>query len=179
MCPQRPVKNILVLILFSLLSLASHAEPLRILNFELDSQIKFSKPTELSADATSLTYPRQAKYAEAQLELIVHRYSAKAVKTMTEAGVPLGKTARVNFLGLSGQAKEINKTLFMGRTAARRVYQASVPRSHQVHVFQKIAEDGSFVTVAARVFQKNDATGPLLRSIANTFKVSKECELCK
>lgn len=164
----------LIILCCLLFALPAAAEPMTINGFSLDSPVKFAEPTKLGLDAYSATYPADKPYKEAQLELVVVTYSAEAVKSMKGSGALIGRIARSNFLGFLGDPEEVNKTLFLGKTGARRVYSAKIPRQNKLHVFEGTLKDGSFVMVAIRDFGGTSKVGDLIRSVANTFTPSKD-----
>ena len=158
---------LLILCLFTVPALSDNAP---FPGYIWNSPLVFGPPVALGADAYSATWPAEADYDEAQLELDVITTPREAVRGMEKAGVPVADVVLSTYLGLSGSPEEINKTLFMGGTAARRVYTSSVPRDHRVHVFQKNLDNGALVTVAVRVYSQDAPSGEVLSAIANSFK---------
>jgi hypothetical protein len=136
-----------------------------------DSPITFGEVQELGPDAYFATYPADVEYEKAQIELVVVHTPRESVATMTEGGADPRTLALVTFLGLSGRPDQINKTLFMGGTEARTVFSSNIPRRHTAHVYQKLLDDGSMVTVGLRDFGGSPPplVGEVLRGIADTF----------
>lgn len=160
----------LALALLVMLAVPAGADPIEISGFTLDCPLEKTEITRLGPGAHSCTWPAGAPYKEVNLELVVATIDAAAVKQMQEHGTSPSQLALSNFLGLTGQPEEINKTLFLGSTSARRVYSTKIPRPQRVHVFEKSLPDGGYVMVAVRDFGGNELLGKLLQSIANTFK---------
>ncbi len=158
------------LILLLLLSLPISAEPLKLGDFTLDSPLEFGPVERLGVGAVSATYPADKPYKEITVELVVIHHSASAVATMKEGGGTISDSTRMTFLGSAAKAEEINKTLFLGKTRARKVYSGKIPRPHRLHTFESFLPDGGYVMVAVRAFGSNPKVGSLLQSIANTFK---------
>ncbi len=160
----------ILLLLICLLTGPAFSESVPVPGYTWDSPVQFSPPVELGPDAYSVTWPAEAEYDDAQLEMVVVTTPSEAVIGMREAGVAVSEVVLSTYLGLTGQPAEINKTLFMGSTAARLVYKTSVPRDHRVNVFQKNLDSGELVTVAVRIYSEDAPAGEVLRAIANSFK---------
>lgn len=157
--------------LFALLLFTSSvlAEPMALPGYTWDSPVKFGEVQELGPDAYFATYPADVEYGQAQLELIVVHTPRDAVAMMQEGGADPKSDTLVIFLGLAVQPDEINKTLFMGSTEARLVFESSVPRQHTAHVYQKYLQDGALVTVGVRDFGSKSLIADVLRGISETF----------
>lgn len=168
------MKNIVLLaclLLFAVLG-PSQAEQLEIGGFVLDNPLGPTEVEKIGLNAWGCTWPAGVPYKEAQVELIVATFPADAAREITEAGDSVTEVALTTYLGLSGEPEQINKTLFMKGTEARRVYHSSIPRDHETHVFTKRLDDDSFVMVGVRYFVPPTGTnGGLLQAIANTFAV--------
>ena len=165
--------KILTLTLFLCLCFSTtflSAETLEIDRFELENPLGPAQFTELGRGAFSATWPEDKPYEEASVELIVVNLGPSAVKTMSDGGGSVYDVILVTFLGIFEEPEEINKTLFLGATSARKVYASSVPREHKANIFSKTLGDGSFVLVGVRIFEPNEGGGELVQSIANTFK---------
>lgn len=144
---------------------------MRLPGYIWDSPVKFGEVQELGPDAYFATYPADVEYEKAQFELVVVHTPRDSVVTMQEGGADPGTLALVTFMGLSGKPEQINKTLFMGGTEARKVFRSQIPRQHTAHVYQKYLDDGTLVTVGLRDFGGSDPplVGDVLRGIADTF----------
>lgn len=165
------MKRFLLCCVLLLCTVGSWAEPMAFPGYTWDSPIVFGEIQELGPDAYFATYPADAEYEKARFEMVVVHTPRESVATMQEGGADPGALALSTFFGLSGRPEQINKTLFMGGTEARLVFTSSIPRPHTAHVYQKVLEDGSMVTVGLRDFGGGPAplTGDVLRGIADTF----------
>jgi hypothetical protein len=138
-----------------------------------DSPVKFGELQEGGPDAYIAGYPASAEGDKTQLDFIVVHTPRESAATMKENGADPETVVLADFLGLSRRPEQINKTMFMGGTEARKVWTTSIPRPNTVHVYQKYLEDGSLVTVALRDFggvRPPSLVGDVLRGIADTFK---------
>lgn len=164
------MKRLLFLLLF--LALPAFAEPMKFGDFVLDSDLEFGAVERLGPGASTATYPASKPYKEVEIELVVVHHSASTVETMEEGGGKVSESSRATFLGSTAKPEEINKTLFLGKTAARQVFEGKIPRAHRLHVFESRLEDGGYVMVAVRAFQPGPPLGTLLQQIANTFRLA-------
>lgn len=156
-----------------LLCQAVLAEPVRFPGYVWDAPLKFNAVQELGPDAYLAAYPAEAGENEAKIELIVISTPRESVATMQEGGANPKTLALATFMGLTGRPEQINKALFLGETEARLVYEADFPRPHIVHIFQKMLDDGSMVTVALRNYGAPPAEfGQALQALSDTFRVS-------
>lgn len=150
------------------------AEDMTISRFVFDNPLGPTEITEIGSEAYSATWPAGAPYKEADVEMIVVWNAPDIVNSMKEESADIYLVTLSSFMGLSGEPESVNKTLFFGSTAARRVYQSGVPRAHRADVFSKTLPDGSFVLVGVRSFHPHRTNvGDLIQSIGNTFR-SKE-----
>ena len=161
-----------VLFVFTLLLCApTLADPMEINGFQFENPLGKASTTELGRGVMSAHWPGDKPYKEAQAEIIVVNLGPSTVETMAEGGGNVYDAVLASMMGLFIEPEEINKTLFMGSTSSRQVYNSSVPRKHVASVFSKNLEDGSFVLVGVRSYDPaNDGAGKLIQSIANTFK---------
>ncbi len=156
-----------------LFSKAVSAEPMRFPGYTWDAPLKFNAVQELGPDAYLAAYPAEAGENEAKIELIVISTPRESVAAMQEGGANPRTLALATFMGLTGQPEQINKAMFLGETEARLVYQADFPRPHIVHIFQKMLDDGSMVTVALRNYGAPPAEfGKALQALSETFQVT-------
>lgn len=140
-------------------------------DFVWDNPAGPTKVEKLGVGALSCRWPADVPYKETQLEMVVVSYPAEVFKEMGAKGAL--KSTMGTYLGTMKDPEEINKTLFFGSTAARRVYRGSIPKKQETHVYSKVLEDGSYVVVALRAFEpRSDKLGDLLRAVANTFRKS-------
>lgn len=160
------------LLFMLLLTVPALAAPLPLEGFTLDCPWELPDIARHGGGGRYCTWPQGVPYEKATAELIVVTLPKEAVGSMKEAGVSPAKVALSNHLGLASEPVEINKTLFMGATGARLVYESTVPRPHKAHVFSKSLPDGSFVMVAVRDFG-HPQLGKLLQAVANTFRQSE------
>lgn len=146
---------------------------MRFPGFSWDAPLKFNAAEELGPDAYLSKYPAEAEENQAKIELIVIATPRDSVALMEEGGANPKTLALATFLGLTGQPQQINKAMFLGQTEARLVYQADFPRPHIVHIFQKMLDDGSMVTVALRNYGAPPAEfGSALKALSETFQAT-------
>ncbi len=162
-----------MVVLWVLFCSSALADPMRFPGFVWDSPIEFGEVLELGPDAYGAMYPAEAEsnIEAVLLQLVVISTPRESVATIQEGGGEPKGLVLSSLLGLSGKPEQINKTLFMGGTEARKVYLSNHPRPHVAHVFQKSLDDGSLVTVAVRDFsgRQPGLTGSVLQALANTF----------
>ncbi len=143
--------------------------------FQFENPLGTAKTTEIGRGVYSAHWPADKPYKEADTEMIIVNLGPSTVETMSEGGGNVYEATLASMMGLFVEPKEINKTLFMGSTSARSVYNSSVPRKHVANVFSKTLEDGSFVLVGVRSFNPGSKeSGKLIQSIANTFQKASE-----
>ncbi len=143
--------------------------------YTLCTEIPFGPPEALGERIRSVRYPAEAPVDATEIEVWLLRTDRSDVERMQRSGIApnvLAKTA----LGVQGQPEEINKTLFMGATAARAVYRVETPRPHELHLFQGIDPDGHHLSVLVKLFDEEASDGhaerasDLLRAIANDLQ---------
>ena len=158
-----------------LLACPTLADTMVLNGFEFDNPLGKATTTELGRGVYSAHWPADRPYKQADTELIIVSLGPSTVKTMSEGGGNVYEATLASMMGLFVEPEEVNKTLFMGSTSARNVYNSSVPRKHVANVFSKNLEDGSFVLVGVRSFNPGSKeSGKLVQSIANTFKKASE-----
>lgn len=141
-------------------------ETVEVLGFGFDTPLKLSEPTELSSSTRSFQFPADKPYQEAEFEVVVHLISANEIKAME--GLDPVEVAITNFLGVTGEPTQVNKALFMGKTAADRVYESTIPRKCRVHVLSSALPEGGRVMLAFRVFD-DDHFGDFFRQVKTSF----------
>jgi hypothetical protein len=166
------IRSLIFTCLIALLTMPGLSEEMVIDRYSFENPLEASEVGELGLDAYTCHWPAQVPYSEATLELVVVSFDKEGVATLEASDVSPYDIALTNFLGIYGEPKSVNKTLFFGLTSARKVYEPKIPRPHELHVYSKTLEDGSFLMVAVRSFASpNPDAAALNQAIANTFKV--------
>ena len=163
-----------ILLLLSFLCLPCLAEDLTVDRYVFDCPLETVEFEKFGLDAYHATWPAGVDYENAEIEMMVVTFDSEGVRMMEEGGSAPYLAALSTFAGIFKEPESINKTLFFGSTAARQVYQATIPRKNTLHTFSKTLGDGSFVFVAVRSFkEQNPGVGPLLSAIGNSFRVKE------
>ncbi|MCA9792389.1 MAG: hypothetical protein KC910_11360 [Candidatus Eremiobacteraeota bacterium] len=142
------------------------ADTVEVLGFGFETPLELSQPEELSSSTRSFGFPADKPYKEAEFELVVHLISAQQIKAME--GIDPVEVAITNFLGITSKPIEINKALFLGKTAADQVYETNIPRKCRVHVLSGALPDGGRVMLAFRVFD-GQHFGDFFRVVKTSF----------
>ena len=150
------------------------AEEVEVRGFTFDCPFPETEFKKLGAEASSATWPAEATFEDAAVQMIVASFDAESAKMISEGGGSLYQYALSTYMAIYGKPESINKTLFFGGTSARKQYNSSVPRKHVAHVYAKPLKGGGYVMVGVRVFKPKELKyGDLLRAVANTFQVKE------
>lgn len=168
------MRKILPTLLLSVLLIAGvSAETLLIDEYQFDNPLPPTKVERLSESVFSCHWPAGSSLPEAKVQMIVATLDASTVSETMHAKKSVGQRALKEFMGITSKPTGINKTLFFGKTSARKVFEETGPRAHEAHVFGKFLSDGSYVQVGIRLFEKRNSGG-LISAVANSFSLQKK-----